>query len=147
MYTTTSYRFIGNTDQIQFSTTAAHTVTSTSTFGSFTDEPYIEFAITATISPACKVGSYGENCALVCNDTCIGCDRANGICDSGFHPGWKGKFCDEECDLGLHGEDCSMQCGHCLESLPCHAINGSCLHGCAAGYEGFLCNKKEEKLR
>ncbi|XP_062610406.1 delta and Notch-like epidermal growth factor-related receptor [Saccostrea cucullata] len=128
-------------DQIQFSTTAAHTVSSTSNFTAYTTEPNIEFGIRATLAPACSVGLYGENCALNCNEHCIGCNRINGICDNGCIPGWKGEFCDEECKRGFYGKDCNLQCGNCHESAQCHLENGSCLNGCSAGYKGLLCNK------
>eukprot|EP00105_Crassostrea_gigas_P041322 XP_019925470.1 PREDICTED: receptor-type tyrosine-protein phosphatase T isoform X2 [Crassostrea gigas] len=42
----------------------------------------------------------------------------------------------------MFGERCSSSCGHCLGSEQCHHINGTCMNGCASGYEGELCTKE-----
>lgn len=46
-----------------------------------------------------------------------------------------------DCDENMFGERCSSSCGHCLGSEQCHHINGTCMNGCASGYEGELCRK------
>lgn len=43
---------------------------------------------------ACPYGRFGQDCADECNDTCVGCNNVNGMCDSGCQPGWKGDYCD-----------------------------------------------------
>lgn len=42
---------------------------------------------------ACSYGNYGQNCSRKCNVTCTGCNKVNGLCDSGCYPGWKGDYC------------------------------------------------------
>ncbi|XP_061194960.1 multiple epidermal growth factor-like domains protein 11 [Saccostrea echinata] len=44
-----------------------------------------------------------------------------------------------ECDNGSYRYNCLENCGACLGYKQCHHINGSCLEGCDAGYEGELC--------
>lgn len=46
------------------------------------------------------------------------------------------------CDNGLYGVDCSKTCGRCLNESHCFHINGSCLTGCDAGYEGDACKTR-----
>lgn len=46
-----------------------------------------------------------------------------------------------DCDGKMFGDNCSKSCGDCLGSEQCHHINGTCLNGCASGYEGELCTK------
>lgn len=43
------------------------------------------------------------------------------------------------CEKGLYGVDCMESCGHCRDVNQCSNINGTCLAGCDAGYEGVLC--------
>lgn len=43
------------------------------------------------------------------------------------------------CDRGSYGDDCSERCGHCRDVNKCSNINGKCLTGCGAGYQGDLC--------
>lgn len=47
------------------------------------------------------------------------------------------------CDRGLYGVDCSESCGNCLDLTQCSSINGNCLTGCVAGYNGDLCKTRE----
>ena len=42
---------------------------------------------------ACPYGFFGPDCAEKCKDTCVGCNRFNGSCDSGCNPGWQGYEC------------------------------------------------------
>lgn len=44
-----------------------------------------------------------------------------------------------ECDGMKYGFGCIYNCGTCLDYKQCHHINGSCLQGCDAGFEGNLC--------
>lgn len=44
-----------------------------------------------------------------------------------------------ECDGMKYGFGCIYNCGTCLDHKQCHHINGSCLQGCDAGFEGNLC--------
>lgn len=46
-----------------------------------------------------------------------------------------------ECDKGMYGNGCNGTCGHCLEVNQCSNVNGTCLSGCSAGYQGELCNE------
>ncbi|XP_078327432.1 uncharacterized protein LOC111114402 [Crassostrea virginica] len=88
---------------------------------------------------ACADGFFGDNCTGICNSTCDSCNKINGSCDSGCHPGWKGSYCNEECDNGTYGKECKASCGHGLNQEPCFHINGTCLTGCESGYLGDLC--------
>lgn len=47
------------------------------------------------------------------------------------------------CKKGLYGVDCRESCGHCREVSQCSNINGTCLTGCDAGYEGELCKRRK----
>lgn len=47
------------------------------------------------------------------------------------------------CDVGMYGDNCSRPCGHCLESVKCHHINGTCINGCDSGYQGSHCTEGE----
>lgn len=44
---------------------------------------------------ACHRGSFGENCADECFDTCNDCNGATGLCEYGCLPGWTGYFCQK----------------------------------------------------
>nr|XP_022308404.1 multiple epidermal growth factor-like domains protein 10 [Crassostrea virginica] len=88
---------------------------------------------------ACADGFFGDNCTGICNTTCDSCNKVNGSCDSGCHPGWKGNYCNEECDNGTYGKECKASCGHCFNQEPCYHINGTCLTGCESNYLGDLC--------
>lgn len=46
------------------------------------------------------------------------------------------------CDKGFYGEDCNETCGHCHGANQCHHINGTCLTGCAAGYQEDKCKTR-----
>lgn len=46
-----------------------------------------------------------------------------------------------DCDEGRYGMHCQYNCSrHCREEFHCYHINGSCLDGCAPGYDGPFCN-------
>lgn len=38
--------------------------------------------------------------------------------------------------------DCKERCGHCREFDQCFHINGTCLTGCDAGYQGEYCKTR-----
>lgn len=44
---------------------------------------------------SCPRGYFGNKCTEKCNDTCAGCKKVNGVCDSGCIPGWRGYHCNE----------------------------------------------------
>lgn len=46
------------------------------------------------------------------------------------------------CIEGFYGISCKEICGHCHEANQCHYVNGTCLTGCAAGYEGDVCKTR-----
>ena len=46
------------------------------------------------------------------------------------------------CDGGKYGKECKNTCGECMEQEDCFHINGTCLNGCASGYQEFLCNRR-----
>lgn len=48
-----------------------------------------------------------------------------------------------ECDNGWYGFECNETCGHCRNVTNCSNIDGICLNGCAAGFEGNLCKTRE----
>lgn len=44
---------------------------------------------------ACPDRFFGKDCSEKCIATCAGCNKFNGLCDSGCIYGWKGYFCNE----------------------------------------------------
>lgn len=48
-----------------------------------------------------------------------------------------------ECDTGKYGKNCLQNCGHCKQRDQCHYVNGFCVEGCSAGYNGSLCIKRK----
>lgn len=48
-----------------------------------------------------------------------------------------------DCNRGSYGIACREICGQCRDVNHCLHINGTCLTGCSAGYQGTLC--KESK--
>lgn len=46
------------------------------------------------------------------------------------------------CEIGSYGNNCIKTCGECGDINQCHHINGTCLTGCAAGYQGNLCKTR-----
>ncbi|GFO05135.1 receptor protein-tyrosine kinase [Plakobranchus ocellatus] len=44
-----------------------------------------------------------------------------------------------ECPPGLYGANCSQTCGMCKSTGSCDPVNGFCLGGCSAGWEGTHC--------
>lgn len=51
-----------------------------------------------------------------------------------------------DCNLGSFGADCNETCGHCRNLNQCSNVDGKCLTGCKAGYEGEICRKSKCKL-
>lgn len=47
------------------------------------------------------------------------------------------------CKKGSFGIDCNETCGHCRDINKCSNVHGTCLTGCADGYEGNLCNARK----
>ena len=52
-------------------------------------------------------------------------------------------FLSIACDKGSFGDNCSETCGHCRDVDKCSNINGTCLTGCEAGFQGELCKTRE----
>ena len=46
---------------------------------------------------------------------------------------------ETDCDNGTFGKDCKQACGKCLREEQCDHVNGTCLNGCDAGYQGLEC--------
>ena len=44
---------------------------------------------------ACHDGYFGFNCIHQCNKKCKGCDRVDGLCNTGCLQGWAGTYCEE----------------------------------------------------
>lgn len=40
----------------------------------------------------------------------------------------------------MYGDGCNKTCGHCRDVKQCSNIDGTCLTGCSAGYQGEMCN-------
>lgn len=47
------------------------------------------------------------------------------------------------CSIGFYGTGCNGDCGNCLDINQCYHIDGSCLTGCKAGYQGDTCKTRE----
>ena len=43
------------------------------------------------------------------------------------------------CNAGKYGLHCEEDCGNCSDSSQCFHVNGTCLSGCSAGYQGHTC--------
>ena len=43
----------------------------------------------------CPEGYFGFNCIHQCNKKCKGCDRVDGLCNTGCLQGWAGTQCEE----------------------------------------------------
>lgn len=54
----------------------------------------------------------------------------------------KKRDCVLACRSEFYGIDCIEECGQCRDIDQCHHINGTCLTGCAAGYQGDLCKTR-----
>ncbi|XP_070574027.1 multiple epidermal growth factor-like domains protein 11 [Ptychodera flava] len=71
----------------------------------------------------CQTGFWGKDCDNRCN--CkhgSRCDRYYGCqCTAG----WKGRFCDSECDIGTFGLNCANVC-KCENEATCYSVNGHC---------------------
>ena len=50
-------------------------------------------------------------------------------------------YLSKECDNNTFGVNCTGVCGHCTEKEQCHHVNGTCLHGCEPGFNGFQCDQ------
>lgn len=48
-----------------------------------------------------------------------------------------------ECDKGFYGLECNETCGHCRDVSQCSNIDGTCIAGCAASFEGVFCKTRE----
>lgn len=46
-----------------------------------------------------------------------------------------------DCNIGSYGIDCEDSCGLCRDVNQCSHINGTCLTGCDAGYQGTMCKR------
>lgn len=44
-----------------------------------------------------------------------------------------------ECIAGKYGLDCKEDCGNCFDNSQCFHVNGTCLSGCSASYQGHTC--------
>ncbi|KAK3786594.1 hypothetical protein RRG08_021037 [Elysia crispata] len=56
--------------------------------------------------------------------------------------GYKGDKCDTECGKGTYGKNCLKKCSpNCGgRNRACSSVDGSCMIGCAYGYQGALCD-------
>lgn len=52
-------------------------------------------------------------------------------------------FSFQACRKGSFGDQCNLICGHCRNVNQCSHINGTCLAGCGAGYQGDLCKTRK----
>lgn len=45
------------------------------------------------------------------------------------------------CENQTYGLGCSLRCGKCTNGETCNHVNGSCLHGCSEGVQGYKCQE------
>lgn len=82
----------------------------------------------------------------ICNDNVLNCTKMYDFLKI-FH-----KYCIRQinfpiitlfistaCKTGSYGVNCNATCGHCRNTQECFHIDGSCLTGCEAGYNGSMC--------
>ncbi|GFN98849.1 multiple epidermal growth factor-like domains 10 [Plakobranchus ocellatus] len=70
-------------------------------------------------------------------------------CPSGCTSDFTGEDCwtREECERGSYGLNCKSKCSiHCAAPGTCDFVDGTCDHGCEAGYYHPLCDKSMSKL-
>ncbi|XP_061194994.1 multiple epidermal growth factor-like domains protein 10 [Saccostrea echinata] len=51
------------------------------------------------------------------------------------------KVTNSKCDGNEYGDSCNETCRKCMDSEPCHHVNGSCVNGCESGYQGNKCDR------
>ncbi|XP_070547076.1 multiple epidermal growth factor-like domains protein 10 isoform X2 [Ptychodera flava] len=81
-------------------------------------------------------GTYGPYCSLDC--LCLNggsCDPVNGSCTCS--PGWKGQFCQNQCNDDDYGPGCNLDCPNCQNGGICHHVTGECI--CPVGFRGEKC--------
>ncbi|BFZ21379.1 hypothetical protein BsWGS_24417 [Bradybaena similaris] len=105
----------------------------------------------------CEKGIYGPGCTQWCPKHCkvkgmddAICHHTNGTCLQGCQTGYMGPMCNKSCDPGTYGEDCRSSCSQfCVKwdngGSVCDQVDGRCLHGCQAGYQGPKCDELCEK--
>lgn len=49
------------------------------------------------------------------------------------------------CGDGFYGNQCNNKCGYCRDIDQCSPVNGTCLTGCDAGYQGDRCETRKLK--
>ncbi|KAH3843798.1 hypothetical protein DPMN_117329 [Dreissena polymorpha] len=100
---------------------------------------------TGNCTTLCPDGTWGLGCIACgnCKKSAAPCDKFSGVCKSGCQPGYEyttvNMSCLGECDDEHWGDACGETCGKCHvpgqdAHGPCSKVNGSCAHGCAAGY-------------
>ncbi|XP_046583665.1 fibropellin-1-like [Haliotis rubra] len=102
---------------------------------------------------SCPSGRYGASCSMECNsrhchNTGDSCNSDTGTCSNeGCQPGWAGPDCTA-CALGYYGSNCDHSCAarHCKVDSVCDAIQGECVGGCEAGYQGTDCRQEDGKI-
>lgn len=52
-------------------------------------------------------------------------------------------YFQKACNTGSFGVECKETCGNCRDVSQCSRINGTCLTGCEAGYQGNTCKTRE----
>ncbi|XP_071119466.1 multiple epidermal growth factor-like domains protein 6 [Haliotis cracherodii] len=90
--------------------------------------------------------TYGDNCTKYCASrhclyTSDSCPPDTGACSSaGCQQGWAGPDCTA-CTSGYYGSSCDQLCAarHCKSGSSCDVIQGRCMGGCTAGYQGTDC--------
>lgn len=48
------------------------------------------------------------------------------------------------CEAGKYGRNCLQNCGHCKERDQCHYVDGFCVEGCSAGFNGSRCIERKQ---
>ncbi|XP_062582827.1 platelet endothelial aggregation receptor 1-like [Saccostrea cucullata] len=89
--------------------------------------PHVPLTIYEVGSASCTVGTYGEECDLLCPEECHrSCNKITGKCD--------------QCPAGQFGDSCNLTCSKFCGQTGCNRTTGQC-HQCDTNHWGPNCTR------